>query len=98
MLKTTVRIIECRHDIIGCRTAARSVVSGVAFVTTPAVVFPTTTAGRLEIDLFPHALPDITDPQVSGFTIEAEPPGVAEAKRPYFIQNVIVTNKGIGRW
>jgi hypothetical protein len=57
----------------------------------PAVVAP----GDNVIDLFPLTLPDVAGPHLTCLTIEAEPPGIAEAVSVYLGFRVETVKKGI---
>ena len=51
----------------------------------------------LEVDLLPRVLAHVTDPHLPRETVEAEPPRVAQAKRPYLVERRRVTDERIVR-
>ena len=77
-----VRVLRDREGQVGSRAACGRVVAVRPFHPPPAVVRPPRRAGRLEVDLLPRALPDVSDPEVARDAVEGEAPGVPEALRP----------------
>src|SRR5206468_1686933 len=68
----------------------------VAFHLIPAIVLAARTGCLLEVDLFPGVLPDVADKEVAGRAVEREAPWIAQAVRPDFGADVILTDEGIG--
>ncbi len=68
-----------------------------AFHDGPAIVFATARPGRLEIDFLQIILAHVRDIEVASLTIEADAPGVAQAKRPDLVQHGVLLRKRIVR-
>src|SRR5215211_38455 len=64
----------------------------------PAVVFSSGARSRLEVDLFPVALPHIGNKKVPSDAVESTAPGIAHAVCPNLIQRVRVAHERIVRW
>jgi hypothetical protein len=75
-----VVVLEDREDELAGSERVLSV-TALALVDVPAVVLePGAMAGR-DVDLLGRVLPDVSDVEVAGRTVEAEAPGVAEPER-----------------
>jgi len=63
----------------------------------PAVIFTPCAGMRLIINLLDPTLAHIPYPQITGFTVKAEAPGITQAINPDIIQKIAVIDKGIVR-
>src|SRR5437899_10981354 len=92
-----VLVLENRQRQRAVVTAARRAVAVGPLHEAPAVVLASRARGRLEVHLLPHVLADVGDEKIPPQPVEAEPPRVAETKRPDLGPRAWRAPEGAGR-